>query len=234
MKFEVYCDENHQDILTAKEHDGVPHMTIGSLWIPAESRNGIKQKISEIRERHNKYGEIKWSKVSPSSLDFNKALFDLFLSYGTEMRFRCIAVEADKIKWDLHENDRELGFYKFYYQMLHHWILDFNEYSIFCDYKTNKRKKELHELKRCLACANLSSDITQVQALPSKKLVLIQLADLLLGAASARINKTTKKGSAKDELIRHLEKRLNIECLLPTTKSERKFNIFKINLSGGW
>ena len=24
-----------------------------------------------------------------------------------------------------HQNDQELGFYKFYYQVLHHWIFDF-------------------------------------------------------------------------------------------------------------
>lgn len=234
MKFEVYCDENHQDILTAEKHDGVKFMTIGSLWIPSELREEIKEKIKHTRECYKKYGEIKWSKVSPSGLDFYKALVDLFMSYGQEVRFRCIAVEADEVDWKFHDGDKELGFYKFYYQMLHHWIFDFNEYTIFCDYKTNRRKNELHELKACLANANLSSEIIQVQALSSKNVVLIQFADLLLGMASARINGSVREGGAKDTLIKHLEKRLDKPALTPTSKSEQKFNIFKIDLQGGW
>ncbi len=235
MKFEVYCDENHQDVLTSANAGGVAsYLTIGSLWLPAELREDVKQKISQLREQHNKHGEIKWSKVSPSSLDFHKSLIDLYISYGAEMRFRCIAVKASDINWNLHNGDKELGFYKFYYQLLQHWILAFNEYRIFCDYKTNKKRDELHVLKQCLNNANLSSDITQVQALSSKNVVLIQLSDLLLGAASARMNNTVQEGGAKDELIGHLETRLNIECLGATPKGEQKFNIFKINLKGGW
>lgn len=234
MKFEVYCDENHQDILTAERHDGVKFMTIGSLWLPADLREDVKNKIKTIKQRHKKHGEIKWSKVSPSSLDFYKELVDLFMSYGQEVRFRCIAVEADEIDWKIHDENRELGFYKFYYQMLHHWIFDFNQYSIFCDFKTNRNKKEMKELRNCLAFSNLSSEIIQVQSLCSKSVALIQLTDLLLGMASSRLNGTATPGKAKDHLIQHLEKRLNVQKLCPTYKTEQKFNIFKINLRGGW
>ncbi len=209
-------------------------MTIGSLWLPSDLRVDLKQKISKLRKAHNKHGEIKWSKISPSSIEFYKELIDLFMSYGKEVRFRCIAVEADKIDWDIHGEDRELGFYKFYYQMLHHWILDFNKYSIFCDHKTNRVKNELHVLKKCLSSSNISSEIMQVQALYSKQNVLIQLTDLLLGLASGRINNTIQQDGAKDNLIRHLEKKLDLDKLQPTPKYEQKFNIFKINLDGGW
>lgn len=234
MRFEVYCDENNQDVLTQKKRNHIRFLTIGSLWIPAELRKEAKTKISSIREKHKKFGEIKWHKVSPSGIEFYKELIDLFLSYGKEMRFRCIAVETDKINWNLHDNNKELGFYKFYYQMLHHWILDFNEYAIFCDYKTNTNKKEMKELKSCLSCSNLSSEIVQVQALSSENLVLMQMADLLLGMTAARLNKTTQKGNARDQLIKYLEKRLDVGELCPTPRGEQKFNIFKIDLSGGW
>jgi len=56
------------------------------------------------------------------------------------MRFRCIAVDREQVNLALHQNDGELGFYKFYYQLLHHWILD-NEYRIFCDLKTNRGRR---------------------------------------------------------------------------------------------
>jgi hypothetical protein len=233
MRFEVYCDESNQDIFTQKQRNYLLYMTIGSLWIPADIRKEAKLKITAIREKHQKFGEIKWSKVSPSGLSFYKELIDFFFSYGKEMRFRCITVEADKINWKIHGDNKELGFYKFYYQMLHHWILDFNEYTIFCDHYTNKNKHEMHALKSCLAHANLSSQIVSVQALASRNLVLMQMADLLLGMASARLNNTVNAGSAKEELIQYLEKKLD-RRLCPTWKDEQKFNIFKINLNGGW
>lgn len=234
MKFEVYCDENQQDVLTSKSKKCNQYLMIGSLWIPADLRHEIKDKISAIKIGHKKYGEIKWSKVSTSGLSFYKDLIDLYISYKEEMRFRCIAVRAKDINWHLHDHDRELGFYKFYYQLLLHWISGFNEYEIFCDWKTNKHKDELKVLKRVLNYADLSSDVLNVQALPSKEVVLIQLSDLLLGAASSRINNTISPDGSKEQLVRYLEEKLGVQRLGPTNRDEQKFNIFKMNLKGGW
>ncbi|MET0154762.1 MAG: DUF3800 domain-containing protein [Rickettsiales bacterium] len=233
MRFEVYCDESNQDIFTQEKRNRLRYMTIGSLWIPADIRADAKRKIRTARERHKKFGEMKWRKVSPASLDFYKEIIDLFFSYGKEMRFRCIAVEADKINWEMHGNNKELGFYKFYYQMLHHWIFDFNEYVIFCDHYTNKNRREAQVLQSCLSHANLSAKIESVQSLASRNIALMQLADILLGVASARMNDSFNKGGAKEELILHTERKLDRD-LCPTFKNEEKFNIFKINLGGGW
>lgn len=133
----------------------------------------------------------------------------------------------------LNDGDGELGFYKFYYQLLHHWILDFNAYRIFCDIKTNRDPKRLPVLERCLARANLSSSIDDIQSLPSHEVVLIQLCDLLLGAASSRINGTLNDGTAKAAVVQRLELALG-RPLIPTRKLEEKFNIFKVRLQGGW
>jgi hypothetical protein len=233
MKFEVYCDEALPDLFTSK-NPRCEYLMIGGLWIPSDLRNDVKSKIKDLREKHGAWGEIKWTKVSPSKLVFYEELVDLFMSYGKEMRFRCIAVAHKEVNMALHQNDGELGFYKFYYQLLHHWIYDFNEYSVFCDAKTNRDKNRFIDLKKCLGHANLSSDITQVQALLSKQVVLIQLSDLLLGMASSRINKTLGEDTAKKALVKRLESRLDIHSLQPTPRTEEKFNIFKIHLHGGW
>ncbi|MCA1287910.1 DUF3800 domain-containing protein [Salipiger bermudensis] len=232
MRFEVYCDEAFPDLFTSG-NPKAQFLMIGSLWLPAEMREEVKAKIKTVRERHGAWGEIKWSKVSPSQLGFYLDLLELFFGYGDNLRFRCIAVDREQVNLALHEGDHELGFYKFYYQVLHHWILDFNSYSIFCDTKSNRERDRLHELGRVLDNANLSSSIESVQALPSKQVVLIQMADLLLGAASSRMNGTLREGSAKEHLVLALEQRLGHK-LRPTMRSARKFNIFKINLGGGW
>ncbi len=232
MKFEVYCDEANPDVLTSnKPH--AQHLMIGSLWLPDKFREEIKSRITALRRQHEAWGEIKWSKVSPNRKDFYVGLIDLFISYGDNLRFRCIAVDHTQLNVALHDNDGELGFYKFYYQLLHHWILDFNNYRIFCDVKSNRDLQRLPVLARCLSRTNLTSCISSIQSLPSNEVVLIQLCDLLLGAASSRINSKLREGSAKAAVVQRLELALGTK-LAPTHKAEEKFNIFKIRLHGGW
>lgn len=233
MHFEVYCDESRPEVFTSRGTNGRLLM-IGSLWLPKELRVQVKEEVKAIRQRWGVWGEIKWSKVSPSKLSFYESVVDLFLSYGDQLRFRCIAVDADQVNMDLHNDDAELGFYKFYYQLLHHWIYDFNSYSVFCDTKSNRDPDRLAVLRDCLDCANLSSEIACVQALPSREVVPIQIADLLLGMAGARLNNSVVEGGAKDRLIRRLEERLGLERIAATPKDETKFNVFRIRLAGGW
>ncbi len=149
------------------------------------------------------------------------------------MRFRCIAVEREHINLQFHNQDGELGFYKFYYQLLHHWIQDFNEYNIYCDVKKNRDPLRLHTLKKYLDASNISSTIKNIQSLPSRELVLIQFCDFLLGAASSRMNNMLRVGSAKEAVVQYLEKSLEVEKLIKTVRDEQKFNVFKIRLKGG-
>lgn len=233
MKFEVYCDESRPDLLCA-QRPTAQYMVIGGLWLPAKERQRMKLDIHSLRDKHHIGGEFKWQKVSPSKLDFYRDLTDWFIGMGDQLRFRCIAVEHEKVNlMRFHGNDQELGFYKFYYQMLHHWILDFNEYAVFCDFKSNRIRTRLHELARCLANANLTSDIVNVQAIRSRESVLIQAADVLTGIAAGRLNNNLRVGSVKWELVNHIEQVLGHQ-IRATHRSEQKFNVFVIDLLGGW
>ena len=234
MKFDVYCDESRPDLFTTAADKTNQLLVIGGIWLPTEQRSEIKAGISALRDKHHVGGPMKWQKVSPSRRGFYTALIDLFISFGEIVRFRCIAVEADKVSFTLfHDDDPELGFYKFYYQLIRPWLLDFNEYAIFCDMKSNRRLDRLHVLQRCLARANLASKVLAVQSLPSDESMLIQLADVLVGAAASRLNGSVTENSTKGAVIQHLEQRLGHQ-LAPTRKGEEKFNIFKIHLQGGW
>ncbi len=234
MDFEVYCDEALPDLFTS-EKPRAKYLMIGSLWLPGAKRAEVKNKIEELRQKHETWGEIKWTKISPNRIEFYEELVDLFFSFGEELRFRCIAVDHTKVDMNLHNGDHELGFYKFYYQLLKHWIYDFNQYKIFCDKKSNRDPKRLKVLKKYLNDSNRSSLIEEVQSLPSKEVSLIQLCDLLLGAASSRLNRTLREGSAKASIVERIENHLNVRMLTPTWRERsRKFNIFKIRLRGGW
>lgn len=176
--------------------------------------------------------EFKWQNVSASRLSYYSAIVDWFATQA-DLRFRCIAVDREKV--DLvrfHKADAELGFYKFYYQLLHHWILDYNDYSVFCDAKANRSRLRLPDLERCLNFSNLSSRV-RVQAIRSEESVLIQLADVLTGAASSTLNRTLHVGSARSRVVERLENALG-RRIAPTSRGEQKFNVFQINFDGGW
>jgi hypothetical protein len=233
MDIEVYCDESYPDLFSSQKPK-VQYLIIGGLWLRKSDRANYKTEIHNLRNTHKIGGEFKWAKVSPSKIGFYKDIITWFCDKGSNLRFRCIAVDhsqVDLIKF--HESDQELGFYKFYYQMLKHWIHDFNSYSIFCDCKSIRKADRLHVLSRCLSYTNLSAEIANIQSIQSSESVLLQVADLLVGIASARMNKTLRATGVKAEIVVHLENLLGRK-IESTALAEKKFNIFKINLSGGW
>jgi hypothetical protein len=131
-----------------------------------------------------------------------------------------------------HQDDGELSFYKFYYQLLHHWILDYNEYAIFIDHKINKDHNRITKLSEVLNNANLFSSIINVQAIHSQESLGIQLADFLTGCINGKFNDRLNS-NAKLNILREIEQHLHLP-IRQTNKAEEKFNIFRINLQGGW
>ncbi len=231
MDFEIYCDESGLEALTRK--DAHLYTAIGGIWIPSENRTNLKEGILAIKAKHGIKGELKWQKFSPAYYQLYKELIDFFFA-SEYIRFRVVLIEAEKVNNIIfNSEDAELGFYKFYYQLLHHWIFDFNAYDIFLDLKVNRNKGRLLELKKVLDNSNLTSDIKQVQGLPSEQSLGIQLADVLTGMVAAKFNNEIKS-SAKLGLISYIEDTYLKKTIAPTSKWDEKLNIFKINLKGGW
>lgn len=231
MEFEIYCDESGLEALTRK--DAHKFIAIGGVWMPSDFRVQFKEDVNTIKSKYNVYGELKWKKISPKFLDLYKDLLDYFFQTD-QLRFRVIEIEAktvDNIKYN--NDDAELGFYKFYYQLLHHWLFDFNTYSIFLDLKENRNKGRLKELNKVLNNSNLFTNIVQVQGLPSDQSLGIQLADVLTGLCNAKYNNITTS-TAKNCLIKHVEDNYLKKAIASTHREEDKFNVFKINLQGGW
>ena len=226
---EIYCDESRQELFWSRKRKGARYIVIGGVWMKKNDRPRIKEQIQTLRKQHKVHGEIKWKNVAPSKLDFYKALVDSFLQ--SQLRFRCILIdknELDLVKF--HRSDEELGFYKFYYQLLHHWIDDFTKYSVFVDLRTSGSPARLKELYDVLCNANLTADIVQIQRLPSKQSNLIQLADFLVGAVGYSAHGRSE-AEAKSAIVRMLENRLGRGQLSEHTwRSEEKFNVFRIQL----
>jgi hypothetical protein len=232
MDFEVYCDESRQEYFSSTLQPREPRFVlIGSLWIEAARRPALKAGIKAMREEHDVHGEFKWHRVSPSRQLFYTELINLF--FDEPVRFRCIVLPAQQLDAvTFHNGDNELMFYKFYYQLLHHWILDFNTYRIFVDTKTNRVRQRLQRLREILDRSNYTSYVASVQALPSSQVDLLQLVDVLTGAVGFHFN-ADGTSSAKRAVVRAIEQRL-AHPIQPTSKSEEKFNIFRWRPGGGW
>ena len=226
MRFEVYCDESYPDLLNSSKPQA-NHMLIGSIWLPSEKRAEFKRQIHLLRDLHKMgRGEVKWTKISKSRLPFYRALLDWFFEQGNDLRFRAIVVDIDQIDMvKFHDGDCELGFYKFYYQMIHHWLLDYNQYNIYCDYKSMSIKSRLDTLKKCLNNANRMAYVDTIQAVRSQESVLLQLNDILLGMVSAKFNRDFNPTSAKGSLIEYFEEIMQ-HPIAPSSRDERKFNVF--------
>lgn len=234
MKFDVYCDESRPEALTTKSSNGARYLVIGSLWFPREQRDQCKTELHALKDAGKIGGELKWAKVSYSRLAAYQSIVDWFFEAGEQVRFRAIVVDRTKLDMvRFHNGDGELGFYKFYYQMLHHWILDQNDYAIFCDLKRNREQDRLHILQRVLSRTNLIADISLVQGIESKQSVLIQAVDVFTGAVAAKFNESASLGTAKAAIIEQVESRIG-NPICHTKKGQEKFNIFEIRPGGGW
>ena len=227
--FEIYCDESRPEAIYSRKvkSNHERYMVIGGIWIEKEERKKVKNKLEFLKKKNKISAEFKWTKVSPSKIDFYKEVVEYFFS-NPKIRFRCIVVDSEKIDMELfHESDSELGFYKFYYQLLIKWIDGNTSYRIYLDDKANKQNSRLSDLQYFLSKSSFG-DIDSVLALPSSDSVFIQLADLLIGAVSSVFNQSITS-PAKKEIVGLIENIIDNK-IEPTTSSEKKFNIFKIIL----
>ena len=230
MKYEVYCDESClEGIFDKNAHK---HAVIGGVWIPATSRDEVKNKLKEIKHKHHVHGEIKWNKLTNTYINLYKEVIEYFFN-SYNFRFRAIVINTDEINNEQYNNSSgELGFYKFYYQLIQHWLYEGNEYVCFLDHKINSNRHRLRELHRILSYST-NAKVINVQALHSHESLLIQVADILTGIIAAKFNNEIVTDGAKSKLIKYVEGFLGKE-IVATGKGEQKFNIFNIHLRRGW
>ncbi len=229
MNLDIYCDESRLELLTSKQ-DGF--MVIGSLWLPREKRELFKNRIKDAKEKHGFHVEIKWTKISYKMLDFYKELIDIFVEFEEFHFFRAIVVDTDKINFEYHQNNHDIGFYKFYYQMLVHKMNTaslHNQYYVYVDDKTNKVYKPLPLLKKVLNNAIYTGSVELIEPRNSRENVFIQYVDVLIGLVSYGYNVEEKRG-AKNELYEYAQEKLQSSLSHPTKKDAQPINIFQIKL----
>lgn len=228
--YNIYLDESSID---NPKND---FMVIGGIFMQRILRDELKNKIKDLRIKHNFYPELKWTKINKKNIPFVKDIIDLFFSYNEDdLQFHSIVVDKTRVLYDIyHSWDKEEAFYKFIYQLLQYKFKNDSLYYLFLDNKDNSDENRLTNLKKFLSIVAekkyYNTEIKHIQSYCSKEMQLIQLADFFIGAVWY-IKNWYWTSESKKEIIDYILEKLGKKSLdFKSTKEEKKFNIFQINL----
>jgi len=219
----IYCDESCYELTP-----GHRFMSIGGLKVPRTKKAELSRQLRTLMRSCGLNSELKWTKVSRQRLiDYKKVA--RFFFERKEISYRAIIVEQARIRFEeYHGRDRELAFYKFYYEMLEKWLEPGNEYLILLDYKNNRGTDRYTTLKTYLErYLRGSAWIRDLTIINSKETPLAQLCDVLTGAVAAACN-GPRPHSPKEAMVDYIASQAGLTNLCRSTPlSEDKFNIFR-------
>ena len=224
-RLHIYCDESCH-----LENDRMRAMVLGAVWCPASHRKELAGKVKALKKSFNIAPtlEIKWVKVSPGRLPFYQALLDLFFDEPL-LHFRGLVV-PDKQELDhgrFTQNHDEF-YYKMWYQLLNHLIDPERRHRIFLDIKDTQGQAKVTKLHDVLCNANDDFDrrvIESIELVHSHDVLLLQLADLLIGALSY-VHRGLQDSPAKLALVGHLRHRSGLRLDRSSLLRADKFNLF--------
>lgn len=157
---------------------------------------------------------------------FYKDLLDYF--FDTDIRFRAVVVDKTQIKNDKFNQDFDTFYYKMYYQLLIHRKNTEYSYNVYLDIKDTLSSNKVNKLKEIL---NTKYGVFRnVQNIHSKESIMMQLADLLMGAISYELNNDEKKVLAKQQIIEKIKQQSKQNLNTSSNYTEKKLNLFFIEL----
>jgi hypothetical protein len=219
--FNIYCDESCH-----LENGHQKYMLLGCV---SSAYNQVKrhtERIKKLKDEHNFYGEIKWSGVSNSQLQFYKELMDYF--FDSQLRFRAVVVNKSKIKNGEFNQDFDTFYYKMYSYLLNHNKNSQYAYNVYLDIKDDLSAYKVQKLKEIL---NVKFGVFRnVQNMRSHESILLQLSDFLMGAISYHLNNDKKKVIAKVQLIERMQHQSKQNLSISSDYKESKMNLFFIEL----
>lgn len=221
-------------------------MVYGGIITSAGNVAAFDEVMTKWRADHNMHSELKWTKVSNQKFAEYKSLVDLIFEHvsAQQLHFKSVVFDTHQIDYAHHKGNKELGFYKFYYQFLLHKFgpyatADDHRLYVFLDQRDTKYKLKV-------LCSVLNAGIRkkfgrtvdvvkQVEARDSKKTNLLQMADVIMGAIGHQNNdmhlaKNARK--AKIDLAAYIAQKAGLKSLKEQTSyGRRDFEIWRFQFS---
>lgn len=221
----IYCDESCH-----LENDHQSVMVLGAVACPAAQRKRVGRAIKTLKRHHGILDsrEIKWTHVSPSTLDFYRDLISLFFD-EVALGFRGVVVpNKDLLNHDGFNQTHDDFYYKMWWQLLTRMIDDQHVFRVFVDIKdthSNAKLGKLHEVLRKAHYDFSSARVASIESVRSHDVPLVQVADVLAGVLSYYF-RDLAGSPAKQALVSHVRACSGLSLDRSTPPSARKFNLF--------
>ncbi|MCB1217832.1 DUF3800 domain-containing protein [bacterium] len=173
-------------------HSTAPYLVIGGIWAyDSDTYASYTAFINDTCNDHGHSHELGWKNIQPRFVDCYKCVIDIFFA-DNGLAYFSIAIDKSRVDYNrYHGGNADLGFYKFYYQLLVQRVSPEKSHWLRLDRKGGM-KKYLQGLQD--SCNNrLRRDhpeirhnpIHTIQQVDSRRNPLIQVADIFTGAISA-------------------------------------------------
>lgn len=228
-KIHVFGDESSQT--------GHRYMALGAL-ITGLSHDELEKELVSVKEAHHLFREVKWQKVPSHGkfLDGYKALVTKFVSLPVRYKVFIVDTALYPLSHVSFSSSKELGFYKYFYQLLYVGIMrqdPRHNYQVYLDPKPMVDMDSAVHLERCInkrASIDEFPDMWGASCCIVEELyppsACIELTDLLTGMTAARWNCKVKSPS-KLNFTAWAQNQLGIDLSKPSTvHGNRKFNIW--------
>lgn len=198
--------------------------------MPTQDVQPLHREIFRWRARCRMVREMKWTKVSACKLEQYKAFVNHFFDFA-HLRFNCMVIDTQLVDYGKFcGGDHELGFYKFYFQLLSRRCHANRRYMVFTDQRPSNHPHPLRTLHRCVNHWCLGKGfghepVRDIQPVDSRKEDIMQLADVILGAVGYRCN-GGNTSAAKLALCDHIETRMGRSLHLPTPRNFTVCNLW--------
>lgn len=226
----IYCDES---IEKGEYYSDF----YGGVLVDSDNLDFIKQVLNQTKTELNLNKEVKWNRVTGNYLEKYKTLMDVFFEFiranklKARIMFRQNAIQAK----NLSDYNRSHGYFLLYYQFIKHafGLVHSNDSQnpiylrLFFDelpdskIKAESFKNHIYALQslRGFTKANIKIRRQDIGEIDSKKHVLLQCIDIVLGAIAFRLNDrhkkkvdgTNRRGKrtiAKEKLYKHILKHI--------------------------
>ena len=199
--------------------------------MPKDTENLIRDELKSIRLDCRLGAEMKWGKISHKMLAPYFRFVQAFFNHYA-ITFKCIVIDTHILDYKKYSNgDKELGFYKFYFNLISRNIcVPTNSYWLYTDELNTRKPTRLDTLqivtnRWCKKNRNCEP-LKKVEPRNSAKEDLIQMADLLLGAVGHDWN-CSSINKSKALFAKYVASNLGRNDLhFRSTPSERKLNIW--------
>ena len=240
MLYHIYCDESRQ----SRDR----FMLLGGIILPATNVEVFNETMRKFRSEQRMFAELKWTKVTNQKLEQYKKFVDYFFALNNtdKLHFHSIIIDNHQVNYKkFSKGNKELGFYKFYYNLLLHCFgknycrhEENNRFIVHMDYRNSSYS--LGTLKVVLnrgmnkKFSVSSNPFVSIEPRDSRKSELIQVNDIILGAIGFQKNgydllAPTRK--SKKELVKYIAEQAGLTNLKQNSPwGNKRFTIWNFRL----